>query len=319
MVDPMPRAEKLSDAYNNLYVEPLKEEQEFREFYVERPASAISPMEELKDRIEISDKKEKYLFLGFRGSGKSTELNRLESYLDKGRFIVVNYSIRDDLNMSDFDFRDFFVSMALKIYDIALAQGVSLNRDIENDFLDFTKRITSITEEELTRQRSAGIQFSRILTLKLSRESKTREFLRKELNQKISDLIQRLNWLIVDIEDKAKKQIVVIVDDLDKLTREEQSKDFFYSNYQLLLQPDCFVVYTFPIQLAFYPSYENVRQTFNGDMILLQLPVKDRHGNDNEESIGFYREVITKRMNPELIDGGVLDEPSSLQENYLNL
>jgi hypothetical protein len=25
MVDPMPRAEKLNDAYNNLYVEPLKE------------------------------------------------------------------------------------------------------------------------------------------------------------------------------------------------------------------------------------------------------------------------------------------------------
>lgn len=304
----MPRAEQLSEAYNNLYVEPLKDEQEFNEFYVERPATASSPMEELKDRIEISDRKEKYLFLGFRGSGKSTELYRLEAALDKSRFLTVNYSIRDDLNMSDFDFRDFFVSMALKIYDIARVEGVKLNPDIEKDFLEFTQRITSITEEEVTRQSSAGLSWSQILTLKLSRESKTRECLRKELDQKISDLIQRLNWLIIDIEDKADKQIVVIVDDLDKLARGQQSEDFFYKNYQLLLQPDCFVVYTFPIPLAFHPYYENARHAFNGDMVLLQLPVKDRHGEPNSEGIGFYQAVIARRMNLDLLESSVLQE-----------
>ena len=41
--------------------------------------------------------------------------------------MVVNYSIRDDLNLSDFDFRDFFVSMALKVYDIARVEGKSLH------------------------------------------------------------------------------------------------------------------------------------------------------------------------------------------------
>jgi hypothetical protein len=165
----------LNDAYNNLYVEPLKEEQEFREFYVERPASASSPMEELKDRIEISSRKEKYLFLGFRGSGKSTELNRLEAALDRSRFIVVNYSIRDDLNMSDFDFRDFFVSMALKIYDAARIEGIPLHPDIEKDFQEFIKRITRVTEEEFTSLTSGGISWSQIILLKMSREAKTRE------------------------------------------------------------------------------------------------------------------------------------------------
>lgn len=98
----MPRAENLKDAYNNLYVEPLKGEQEFSEFYVTRPLTSVSPMEELKERIEISNKKEKYLFLGFKGSGKSTELNRLDASLDHDRFLVVNYSIKDDLNYQRF-------------------------------------------------------------------------------------------------------------------------------------------------------------------------------------------------------------------------
>ena len=57
------------------------------------------------------------------------------------------------LNLSDFDFRDFFVSMALKVYDIARVEGI---------------------------------------VLKLSHEAKTRECLRTELDQKISDLISDL-------------------------------------------------------------------------------------------------------------------------------
>lgn len=301
----MPRARNLKEAYNNFYVEPLKSDQEFAEFYVERPG--ISPMIDLKDRIEIADREEKYLFLGFRGSGKSTELYRLEAALDENRFIVVDYSIRDDLNLSDFDFRDFFVSMALKVYDVALAKGIPLLPDIENDFQDFAKRITNITEEEVARGKKADLSFSKIIGFKLSREATTRQILRTELDQKISDLIQRLNWLILDIEDKSGKKLVLIVDDLDKLARGQQSEDFFYKNYQLLTEPSCFVVYTFPIPLAFNPQYENVRHAFTTDVVLLQMPIWKRNGDRHEAGRKFYRDVITQRIDPELLEESVLE------------
>jgi hypothetical protein len=301
----MPRASNLKEAYNNFYIEPLKSDQEFSEFYVERPG--ISPMTDLKDRIEIADRQEKYLFLGFRGSGKSTELYRLEAALDENRFIVVNYSIRDDLNLSDFDFRDFFVSMALKVYDVALAKGIPLHPDIENDFQDFAKRITNITEDEVARGKKADLSFSKILGFKLSREATTRQILRTELDQKISDLIQRLNWLILDIEDKSGKNLVIIVDDLDKLARGQQSEDFFYKNYQLLIEPSCFVVYTFPIPLAFNPQYENVRHAFTGDVVLLQMPIRKKNGEPHKEGRKFYRDVISKRTDDKLLEEGVLE------------
>ena len=303
----MPRAKDLKEAYNNFYVEPLKEDQEIADFYVERPGS-ISPMLDLRDRIQLAIRREKYLFLGFRGSGKSTELYRLEAALDKSRFLVVNYSIRDDLNLSDFDFRDFFVSMALKVYDIARVEGISLHPDIEKDFQDFTKRITSITEEEVTSQSSAGLSLSQIIILKLSREATTRHCLRKELDQKISDLIQRLNWLIIDIEEKSGKKLVIVVDDLDKLTRGQQSEDFFYKNYQLLLEPSCFVVYTFPIPLAFHPQYENVRHAFDGDVILLQMPVRKRNGEPHIDGRQFYSDVISRRIELNLLEEKVLEQ-----------
>ncbi|WP_348304059.1 hypothetical protein [Methanothrix sp.] len=79
----------------------------------------------------------------------------------------------------------------------------------------------------------------------------------------------------MDIEERSGKELVIIVDDLDKLARGQQSEDFFYKNYQLLIEPSCFVVYTFPIPLAFHPQYENVKHAFDGDVILLEDGVLD--------------------------------------------
>ncbi|NOR78456.1 MAG: hypothetical protein GQ523_08570 [Methanophagales archaeon] len=303
----MPKATNLIEAYNNFVVEPLKTEEEFKDFYVERPKNAPSPIEELKDRIENADSAKKYLFLGFRGCGKSTELNRLSRMIDRNRFLIVSYSIRE-LDVSDFDFRDFFGSMALKIYDIA-EKEIKLEANIKDDFLDFMMHVTKVSEEDVTKYRGMGISFSNFILLKLGREAKTREYIRKELETKISDLIQKLNWLTMEVETKTEKRIVVIVDDLDKLTRVKQAEDFFYKNYGLLIQPKCFVIYTFPIPLTFNPYYENVRPAFDDDIILPQLPVKSKDGKRlNEENINFYKGIVEKRMDLDLIEENALEE-----------
>jgi len=303
----MPKATNLIEAYNNFVVEPLKTEEEFNDFYVARPKNAPSPIEELKDRIENADSAKKYLFLGFRGCGKSTELNRLSRLIDRNKFLIVSYSIRE-LDVSDFDFRDFFGSMALKIYDIA-EKEIELEKDIKDDFLDFMMHITKVSEEDVTKYSEMGISFSNFILLKLGREAKTREYIRKELETKISDLIQKLNWLTMEVETKTEKRIVVIVDDLDKLTRVEQAGDFFYKNYGLLIQPKCFVIYTFPIPLTFNPYYENVRPAFDDDIILSQLPVKSKDGKRvNEENFNFYKGLVEKRMDLDLIEETALEE-----------
>lgn len=303
----MPKATNLIEAYNNFVVEPLKTEEEFRDFYVERPKNAPSPIEELKDRIENADSAKKYLFLGFRGCGKSTELNRLSRLIDRDKFLIVSYSIRE-LDVSDFDFRDFFGSMALKIYSIA-EKEIKLEADIKEDFLDFMMHITKVSEHDVTKYSEMGISFSNFILLKLGREAKTREYIRKELETKISDLIQKLNWLTMEVETKSSKRIVVIVDDLDKLTRVEQAEEFFYKNYGLLIQPKCFVIYTFPIPLTFNPYYENVRPAFDDDIILPQLPVKSKDGKRlNEENFNFYKGIVEKRMDLGLIEENALEE-----------
>jgi energy-coupling factor transporter ATP-binding protein EcfA2 len=304
----MPKATNLIEAYNNFVVKPLKTEEEFRDFYVERPKNAPSPIEELKDRIENAESAKKYLFLGFRGCGKSTELNRLSRALDKNRFLIVDYSIRE-LDVSDFDFRDFFASMALKIYDLAEKEKIELKQDIKKDFIDFMMFITKVSEEEVTRYKEKGVSLQKIISLKIGREAKTRDYIRKELETKISDLIQRLNWLMMEVESKSTKRTVVIVDDLDKLARGKQAEDFFYKNYGLLIQPNCFVIYTFPIPLTFNPYYENVRHAFDDDIILPQLPVRSKDRKRiNEENFNFYKRIVEKRMDLWLIEEEALKD-----------
>lgn len=303
----MPKASNLIEAYNNFVIEPLRTEEEFRDFYVKRPQLIPSPIEELKDRIENSRNAEKYLFLGFRGCGKSTELNRLCSLITRENFLIIRYSIREKLDVSDFDFKDFFASMALEIYDLA-EKEVKLKPDIKDDFLDFMMSLMKVSEEEVTKHSGLGISFSNFIMMKLGTEAKTREYVRKELETKISDLIRRLNWLIEDVQIKSSKRVVVMVDDLDKLTRGQQSEDFFYKNYGLLTQPNCFIIYTFPIPLAFHPYYENVRHAFDDDVILPHFPVKNRDGKIIKENFNFFRQIVENRMDLGLIEEKALEE-----------
>lgn len=299
----MPQAQNLSEVYNNFVVEPLEEEDEFGDFYVDRQ----TPIEEIRERIEISNNNEKYLFLGFKGCGKSTELNRLSTELDKSRFLVVKYSVRKELDVSDFDFRDFFVSMALKIYDITENEDISLNENIREDFEKFTKEITHISEKEIEKNRGLGLSFSKIIMVKIGTEAKSREYIRKELEMKISDLIRKLNILIEEVERKSHKKMLVIVDDLDKLHRQPHAEDFFYKNYHLLLQPRCHVIYTFPIALAFNPFLKNVGHNFDKYFILPQPPVKNRKGEIIKQNLDYYRKIAEKRMNLELIEEKALE------------
>ncbi len=303
----MPKASNLIEAYNNFVAEPLRTREEFRDFYVKRPQLMSSSIEELKDRIENSRNAEKYLFLGFRGCGKSTELNRLRSLITQKDFLIVMYSIRQKLDVSDFDFKDFFASMALEIYDLA-EREIKLNSDIKKDFMGFMMNLTKVSEEEVTKHRGLGVSFSNFIMMKLGTEAKTRECVRKELETKISDLIRRLNWLIDEVERKSGKKVVVMVDDLDKLTRGQQSEDFFYKNYGLLTQPNCFIIYTFPIPLAFHPYYENVRHEFDDDVILPHFPLKDRDDKTVKETFDFFRQIVENRMDLSLIEEKALEE-----------
>jgi len=105
------KAKVLSDVYDIFDPQEALSGDKLREYYVKRE----SPVESLAD-ILSSEKPLKYLFVGSRGNGKSTELNRL-SELVADTLFVVSFSIKDKLNLFDVDYADILLVIATEIYE----------------------------------------------------------------------------------------------------------------------------------------------------------------------------------------------------------
>lgn len=299
------QAKDLTGAYNNFSVSPLKTEEEFQIFYVPR---LIPSIESIKGRIESSQKDEKYIFMGFRGSGKSTELYRLKNFLDKDTFYPVFFDVFEFLDMNDFDSKEFLASLALYLYDSSTSL-IEINEEIRDDLKEFMMDITKIEESEISKEKRLGLSFEKIIVAKLGSEIKTRNIVRTNLENRITDLMNRLNNLIIEIESCLKKKVFIIVDGLDKLSRFKQAEDFFYDNYRLLTQVRCRVIYTFPIDLAYSPRFEIIRHAFDADLILPQPPVKTKNlGRMYEKGFEFYRRVAERRIRLDLIEKEALKE-----------
>lgn len=299
------RAENLAGVYNNFSVSPLRTEEEFEKFYVSRLTPSI---ESMKERIESSQKDERYIFMGFRGSGKSTELYRLMNLLNKEKFYPVFFDVFEFLDMNDFDYREFFASIALYLNDSVLSL-IDMKREIREDFEEFMMDITKIEESEVLKEKGLGFTLEKFIVAKLGSEAKTRNITRKNLENRITDLMVKLNNLVIEIENELEKKIVIIVDGLDKLSRFKQAEDFFYNNYRLLTQIDCHVIYTFPIDLAYSPRFQIIRHAFDEDMVLPQPPVRTKQlDRIYEKGFEFYKRIAEKRINLDLIEEKALRE-----------
>lgn len=305
MKNEISRAEDLTAVYNNFSISPLQTKEEFQKFYVPRPTPSI---ESIKERIERSQENEKYIFMGFRGSGKSTELYRLVNLLDKEKFHPVFFDVFEFLDMNDFDYREFFASLALYLYDSALPL-TDIKKEIREDFEEFMMDITKIKESEVSKEKGLGLSFEKFIVAKLGSEARTRNITRANLENKITDLMVKLNSLIVEIESNLEKKHVIVVDGLDKFSRFKQAEDFFYNNYRLLTQISCHVIYTFPIDLAYSPRFQLIRHAFDEDLILPQPPVRTKALDKiYEKGFEFYKKIAEKRVNLDLIEEKALED-----------
>ena len=150
------KAHDLVQAFKNFKVEPLRSEDEFKEFYVERPEQTQSPIDEILERLKLSDNPEKYLFLGFRGCGKSTELYKLKIELEKlDEFLPVMFSIYE-LDVNDINIKDFLVLLGIKLVQIAKERDIEIDTSVEDDFRNFLMNVSHVREEEVKTASSIG-------------------------------------------------------------------------------------------------------------------------------------------------------------------
>ncbi len=300
--DPMKPLE--GEYLNKFYVSPYKANKQYKTLF-----------EELKGLMLKSMSQDKFLFCGFKGCGKSTELNMLcENKEIKDKFLVVKFSIRDKLNIADFDYKDLLMVCAAEIYNCAKEKNIEINKEVLKAIEKWAFQLTVINtekEEGGTKVETGiglglGFIFGRVLGW-IKFGSEMRKEMRKDIEPKIPELVEHINRMLEEI--KRKTNVLLVVEDIDKLYVGDAEK-LFFSFASPFLQLNCKAIFTFPFALMLSPNWGIISRTFADPIILPNITIHEK-GNDRkkvEENYDVVREIFTKRANRNLIDEDALDE-----------
>jgi hypothetical protein len=236
--------------------EPLSTPEDIRDFYVQR---TDSPVESLISVLEMEDDPAKFLLSGHKGSGKTTELRRVEHKLINS-YAVIWIDTATALERYNIGYAEVVVLIGQEICRQAIKPGWWSRKDdrLLKDLEDSLK--TVIYQDK--RDSSESLSLPEVLTKMgiVLKQGLTRE-ITKSLNIRpiLSDIISRVNAIIKAAEKDRKQKLLVIVDGLD---RHDQVTALEMFASPLLTELECHIIYTIPISLRYSPSFRQPMEQF---------------------------------------------------------
>ena len=265
-------------------------------------AGGEDAVKRMRRAIALSPNKPTYQLLsGHIGCGKSTELLRLKLELEQQGFCVI-YCVADKyLPINQVGLIEIWLVMLRLILQ-------QLERS--NDFLGLNYVSNAIAEMETSiRMRvnmgnsTHGMRLEKILQALQDNDQQYRQ-LRHHLNLRKNLLltaIEEATTMEIDrLKQLGKKGLVILVDNLDRLSL-EQVEIIFSEAGKHLRQFQCHTIYTIPL-LAISHTDIKFQQQFqkygNAPILLSKLSLSDRYGAINFDSLNQLRQVVLARIIP---------------------
>ena len=124
-----------------------------------------------------------------------------------------------------------------------------------------------------------------------------RDEIKQEFEPKISELVNRLNILVAQIEATTKKKVLVIIDDLDKLDLGDVDK-IFKNHIKALFQPAFRIIYTIPIASLRDAVLQSTLVSESNDQIVT-MPVSKLFARGAGADSGSMVNISTGGQKPE--------------------
>jgi nucleoside-triphosphatase THEP1 len=273
--------EAFIQAYNHFDSQPLKGER-LQKFYIDDFTK--DSVKGIITTIRITERFKKMLVIGHRGCGKSTILNKVAEEL-KNDYHVVAFSAADVINMMDVETVDILLGTYLQVLD-----SVKEHKWFDSLLQPFKKLIKFSPEE---------VNFLGMLALKFRVEPESRHALRQDLRNQMDTLQKNLSEAFNQIQAKNNKDVLIIIDDLDKLETKFAER-VFYENPDLLILPQAKIVYTFPLDTYYRPDFIRIRDRYE-DQFISVVNLQTVTGERLETSQQALTKLIRRRIKSALV------------------
>ena len=306
----------LDDAWRNFDPDqPLVGDSTFFVDYERRPLEKFK-----RALLRNPDQPMRFFLAGFRGSGKSSHLNRLAIDPElKDRFLIAKYSIRETCDFNDITTVDLMVSMASSIIasippDFDATRSPA--KEMLAELLAWGRRIEERVQTQGTGSEAAveagaqvggsipllGSLFTKI-TGKIRIEESSRKIIRDVLEPQLSDLIEKLNRLAGVVTIQTKRPLLVLVDDTDKLEH-NFTNTIFHEGFPTLCNLNFHVLYTVREFTFFSPDFPEIKAgSPSADMLRnVELWKRGARKEGEPKAIELLTQFVHNRMDPSLIE-----------------
>lgn len=262
----------------------------------------------------------KLLFMGHKGSGKSTEIVNISQKL-AGQYDIITFSMAQEVELLGMQYIDAIFVIMSQIIDFLDKKKAHIK--VDDKLLDemttywkkeeiFEKVI--IDEAELEAGGEAKLSFLKKISVHgkgvLKTGMETKRTIRTKVEPQISYLIELLNRIIADInrqlKEKDNKELLIIIEDMDKLEPND-AKELFVLHRRALLSINVKMILSFPIYLIYTPEYSMIREDFADCVLFSMIKVKEKTGERYEPGIDILKQIVYKRMDEALINEDALE------------
>jgi AAA ATPase domain len=250
------------------------------------------------------------LFTGHIGCGKSTELMRLKSELEKEGFHVVYFESSQSLDMADVDVTDILLAIAREVSQSLESIGIGVKAGYFQSLLHELARSLQQMPMEFALEPEFSLLGIGKITAKSKDSPRIRNQIRQHLEPRTNAILEAINNELLQpaqarLKQQGKKGLVVIVDNLDRIDNtikpsgHIQPEYLFVERGEQLNQLNCHVVYTIPLALIFSSALGRLTNRFGVDpKVLPMVPVKLRDASECHEGIRRLQEMVMTRAFP---------------------
>lgn len=296
---------------------PLSSE-DLTNFYINTDeARGVNLLQELSVLYKkLPDLCSQVICLGHRGVGKSTMFFQFEQEMNLD-YEIVSFSVQDSFDTEKISFTD----LLCLIYKTLLENYKDLLED-SDDLQQVYDLWNSTQKEETIQARSASLKVgaqaecslgTKLLKLvsqissTLNFSSDSRRTVTHHIQTFITDYIDSLNSLVLMIERKCSKHLLLIIDDLDKISQ-SSTTDIFVEHPTYFKKINLRLVLTAPIWLKYMPEFAGVcSSSFTKAVRYPMIAVVDCNHNKIPHGYNALHDIVMAHVEQSLISDSALD------------